>query len=188
MPSSTWVHSSDVQQIVFKLKPQSILDVGVGFGRWGFLLRELLDIFRGRYAREEWKTCIDGVEVFESYITPMHRYLYDKIMVGDAEKLVQGMAPNSYDVIILGDVLEHFEKEQGKDFLNGCCCVVKKAVIVCIPIGKGYPQGTVLGNVDETHRAVWEFVDFENDSRLKQLLKYKEKIKGRPYCVAVLGK
>ena len=35
------------------INPSSVLDVGAGFGRWGFLIREFLEVWIGRYAPED---------------------------------------------------------------------------------------------------------------------------------------
>ncbi len=32
-----------------ELQPRSVLDIGVGFGKWGFLAREYLDVNAERY-------------------------------------------------------------------------------------------------------------------------------------------
>ena len=53
MPTSFHHHISKMVDWVVRLQPRSILDIGVGFGKWGFLCREYLDIFQGRYARDD---------------------------------------------------------------------------------------------------------------------------------------
>jgi len=47
MPTSNWQNISYNIDLIRKIKPQSILDVGVGFGRWGILLREFLELWEG---------------------------------------------------------------------------------------------------------------------------------------------
>ena len=73
-----------------QLKPNSILDVGVGFGKiGGHLFREYTDILESesdpeRYDRKNWKVRIDGIEGFAAYITEMHRFIYNEIHLGNA--------------------------------------------------------------------------------------------------------
>src|SRR5437667_436455 len=89
MPSSRPNPIPTVIHLLRQLKPQSILDVGVGFGKWGHLFREYTDILEAerdpaRYERKNWRVKIDGIEGHASYLTEMHRYLYDEIHIGEA--------------------------------------------------------------------------------------------------------
>src|SRR5262245_23881925 len=82
MPSSRPNTIPTVIHLIRQLKPQSILDVGIGFGKWGHLFREYTDIHEAehepaRYERQNWRVRIDGIEGFARYVTPMHRYLYN---------------------------------------------------------------------------------------------------------------
>ena len=36
---------------IIQLQPKSVLDVGCGFGKWGYLCREYLDVFPGSPTR-----------------------------------------------------------------------------------------------------------------------------------------
>jgi len=186
MPSSTWVHTSTVQDLIWKYQPNSILDIGPGFGRWGFLCRELLDIFRGRVNPRHWKARIYCVEVFSDYITPIHDYIYDSIYRGCGLEFLRE-SKDVYDLVIAGDVLEHFTKENGKNLIDEVYSHVSKAAIFCVPLGDGYKQGKVCDNEFEEHKAVWELSDFTSDPRFVQpIFQCKERVKGRPYCVAVM--
>ena len=59
MPSSRPNTIPTVIHIVKQLRPSSILDVGVGFGKWGHLFREYTDIVAAR--RPEWLVLRRGV-------------------------------------------------------------------------------------------------------------------------------
>jgi len=166
-----------------------VLDVGVGFGRWGFICRELLDAFRGRVTKSEWKTKIVGLEIFPRYIERHQDYLYDKIIIDCALRYLEmsKYKEDRYDLIIAGDVLEHFKKSDGWKLINQLYARANKAVIFCVPIGTGYPQGTACGNDHEEHKSAWEVKDFELDPRFhKPVFTCKERIKQRPYAVAVM--
>ena len=62
MPVSTSVHLSHCLANIIRLEPRSILDVGCGFGTWGFLCRTYLDVFLERVQPEDWQVRIDGIE------------------------------------------------------------------------------------------------------------------------------
>ena len=121
MPSSRPTTIPVVIHLLRQLKPRSILDVGVGFGKWGHLFREYTDINEAerdpaRYQRENWQVRIDGIEGHAAYLTDLHRFLYNEIHVGDAAELLPRLP--RYDLIFLGDIIEHFEKEAGRRLLD----------------------------------------------------------------------
>src|SRR5881396_2107896 len=121
MPSSRPNTIPTVVHLVRQLKPKSILDVGIGFGKWGHLFREYTDILEAehdpaRYRRENWRVRIDGIEGHAAYLTEMHRYIYNTIHLGDARELVT--KADRYDLIFMGDILEHLEKKDGLQLLH----------------------------------------------------------------------
>src|SRR6266576_1439871 len=133
MPSSRPNIIPTVIHLVRQLRPRSILDVGVGFGKWGHLFREYTDILEAehdpaRYQRENWQVRIEGIEGHAAYLTPMHQYRYDRIHAGGAAVLMKARA--------------------------------NKAVIVSTP--KSEPaQEELCGNELERHRSLWRAEDFE---------------------------
>jgi hypothetical protein len=162
MPTSAFTHIPLVCHLVSELQPESILDVGVGFGKWGHLFREIVEISRSssdpqRYHRANWKGRLDGIEGFEPYVTEMHRFLYDKIHIGDMVQIMKGLP--QYDVIFMGDVIEHVAKPVGLDFLREALGHAKKAVIVTTPAYE-IEQHDVCGNPLEDHRSLWAASDF----------------------------
>src|SRR5881396_2814418 len=164
MPSSRPNTIPTVVHLLRQLKPQSILDVGVGFGKWGHLFREYTDIIEAehdpaRYQRKNWRIRIDGIEGHRAYLTAMHDYLYDKIYVGDAAELIQQL-PN-YDLIFLGDILEHLEKPAGIKLLQDAFARAGKAVIASTPKFET-EQPALCGNELERHRSLWSELDFRD--------------------------
>jgi hypothetical protein len=163
MPSSRPNTIPIVIHLLRQLKPQSILDVGVGFGKWGHLFREYTDINEAehdpaRYQRENWRVRIDGIEGHAAYLTPMHAFLYNKLHVGDAAALIHALP--RYDLIFLGDVIEHFEKVAGFELLEAACGRANKAVIVSTPRFET-EQEDLCGNELERHRSLWAEEDFK---------------------------
>ena len=162
MPSSRPNTIPTVIHLVRQLKPGSILDVGVGFGKWGHLFREYTDILEAerdpaRYRRENWQVRIEGIEGHAAYLTPMHQYLYDQIHVGDAALLMKSLV--NYDLIFLGDIIEHFEKAAGMALLQDALARANQAVIVSTPKYET-AQEDLCGNELERHRSLWSAEDF----------------------------
>ncbi len=160
MPSSQFNQISSVVEIMFALNPKSILDVGVGFGKYGVLSREYLEIKgekKGEY--KNFSRRIDGIEGFSDYITPLHKFIYNKIYVGDALKIVPELK-RRYDLILIIGTIEHFEKEDGKKLLK---MLLEKSdgVLVSTPKYTG-EQPAYYGNKYEVHRSQWTRKDFYN--------------------------
>ena len=162
MPSSRPTTIPSVIHLVRQLKPRSILDVGIGFGKWGHLFREYTDILEAegdpsRYERKNWQVRIDGIEGHAAYVTQMHRYLYNEIHLGDACELVKRLG--RYDLIFMGDMIEHLDKQAGTQLLRDGWEHCEKAVIVTTP---RYETGqtALCDNELERHRSLWTVKDF----------------------------
>jgi hypothetical protein len=162
MPSSRPTTIPVVIHLLRQLRPQSILDVGVGFGKWGHLFREYTDINEAerepnRYQRQHWQVRIDGIEGHAPYLTEMHRYLYNEVHVGDARSVLAGLP--IYDLVFLGDIIEHFDKPAGIDLLQLALEHAAKAVVVSTPKFET-DQENLCGNELERHRSLWAARDF----------------------------
>jgi len=158
MPVSISVHISTCVARIVAVQPTSVLDIGVGFGLWGFLCREYLDVFSGRVQPNEWQTRIDGIELFEPYIQTHQRALYSNILIGDVRTLAKNIKP--YDLIIAGDVIEHLDKDDAEDVLETLYEKANKALMVNIPLGSGWDHPEQYGNPGELHRSQWTAEDF----------------------------
>lgn len=162
MPSSRPNTIPTVIHLVRQIKPQSILDVGVGFGKWGHLFREYTDIQEAendpaRYQRKNWRIRIDGIEGFAGYLTEMHQYLYNEIHIGNAAELMKTLP--SYDLVFLGDIIEHFDKKTGLELLRNSVEKARKAVVISTPKYET-AQAELCGNELERHRSLWSEKDF----------------------------
>ncbi len=152
MPSSYPEQIPIIIDILMRLRPRSILDIGVGFGKYGFLAREYLEIWGKDTGYKDFKLRIDGVEPFNEYITPCHRYIYNNIYTTSALEFVNKQS-TSYDLVLLIDVLEHLEKKKGEMLLND---LLQKNRNVLISTPKIFHrQGAVYSNTYEVHRSLW---------------------------------
>ncbi|KPU27736.1 hypothetical protein TR13x_04245 [Caloranaerobacter sp. TR13] len=164
MPTSYHGQISLILDFVLHEKPNSILDIGIGFGKYGVLLRELLDISKERYEKKYWKIRIDGIEGYEHYSNPIYNYVYDNIIIGDVRKVIKNIK-NIYDIALLIDVLEHFEKEEGKQVLYDILKICK-VLIISVPAIPA--DQTYLDNDLEIHKSVWLPKDFQ-DYKVKKV-------------------
>lgn len=173
MPTSDPRVISGACREIFLMNPKTVLDIGVGFGKWGVMSREYTDIWNQRFYPNEWLTTIIGVEVHPKYSNPVWD-VYSRILIGEASKVLKGICagdydredpkdidsciipPKNYDLAIMIDVLEHFEKEQGQKFLDlvmGMCD--NFLVSYC-----NSEQKDVRDNKYEDHLSIWSDEDF----------------------------
>lgn len=108
-----------------------ILDVGPGYGAYGKLLNKTYKI--------------DCVEIFEKYISDYSlSSIYNNVHVGD----ICEFDYSKYDLIIMGDVLEHINTERAIELIENMSQSGKR-LVVAVPYE--YPQGEWGGNVYEAH-------------------------------------
>ena len=155
MPTSDYHQISDVLHVIDQVRPARVLDVGVGFGKWGFLCREILDVYYERLQPESWTTVVDGVEIHEPYRNPTWALAYNQIYIGDVRALLPALG--QYDLILCCDVIEHFTKPDGIALIDG---LLEHAPLLIITTPAGYaPQGAAYGNEHETHLSSWSRSD-----------------------------
>lgn len=156
MPSSHTYQINEIMELVVLTDPKSILDIGAGFGKYGVLCYERLNLWWTNDYNNK-KVTIDGIEVFPGYLTPIHKFIYDRIYVDNAFTALKNI-DKSYDLILLIDVLEHFEREEGEEIIRQCLKKGKN-LIVSTPKSIG-AQGDAFGNIHETHLTQWNKEDF----------------------------
>ncbi len=160
MPSSFPEAIPLILSFLMGLKPKSILDVGIGFGKWGLLFREYLDLnvqgcsdegFDGKRRLIR----IDGLEAYAPYVGEHQQAIYDTIYIGEALSELPGLDP--YDVA--SDLLGHFTKEEGWAFVIEASAKAHQGVLLVTPAIE-FEQGPVFGNPYEIHRSAWTPADF----------------------------
>lgn len=157
MPSSQPRQLNEITDLIILTDPQKLLDIGVGFGKYGFLSREYLEMWNSGNEYLQWTRQIDGIEAFQSYLTPVHEKIYNTIFQGDAMNILPSLN-DRYDLILLIDVLEHFSYGDGLKILEQCrrC---SSNIIISVPKVMSV-QGEVYGNPYETHKYNWKPKDF----------------------------
>jgi len=153
MPSSHPMQINEIVNLMITLNPKSLLDIGVGFGKFGFLAREYLELWDGRDVYGDWQRRVDGIEAHAAYITPLQRQIYNDIRIGDARQILPQIQ-HRYDLVMLVDVIEHFSLEDGMAILRQCLRVGRNLVVVT-PRNFN-PQQDAFGNPFERHQFHWK--------------------------------
>ena len=158
MPTSRYNHVVPVLNCITKHIQRDtdirILDIGVGFGKYGFLLREWFDIRKNRYPKKEWRNTIHGVDIWKPYITPAHRYIYDGFYIGDICDVVDGIKEN-YDVILTLEILEHIDKERGRELVKKIVSFTNELCIFSFPRTLNPRANNEWENPYERHVSLW---------------------------------
>lgn len=158
MPTSHHYQISKIIDLIMKIKPKSILDIGVGFGKYGVLCREFLELWDKRQEYNKFIRKIDGIEAFKEFITPLHKYIYDDIYIGNAFEIIDDIN-HKYDLILLIDVLEHFDKDIGIKFINKLK-KKGKSILISTPKIVGLQKNS-FSNIYESHRSSWTKKELE---------------------------
>ena len=162
MPFSQSSQISTIIGFIEKVNPLSMLDVGIGMGQYGFLARnnlEQINLFSvegplaSQKSKQEWRVRIDGIEGYATYLTPVHEYAYNRIMIGEALELLREVGDNTYDLVLAVDILEHFTKPDGLIFLSELKRITRQAVLVSTP--KEFHSQEIEANPYENHRSHW---------------------------------
>jgi SAM-dependent methyltransferase len=157
MPSSHHHQLNEILELIIGTRPQKLLDIGTGYGKYGFLAREYLEVWDKDTPYGTHRRQIDGIEAFEPYLTPLHHQIYDTIYTGNALDVLPRITEH-YDLILMIDVFEHFTREDGLKVLAECRRCGRN-ILISVPKIMSV-QEEVFGNPFETHRYNWSWKDF----------------------------
>ena len=155
MPVSATVFDQHVTALIQLMKPASVLDIGPGAGKYGAIIKLLRE--HGLAVES-----LAAVEIDPTYIEDYKlRDIYDVVQQGDAADLPDVGPDAAWDLVILGDVLEHFRKSRGVDLIDYLYYRTKYIVLV-VPID--YVQGAWQGHHAEAHISTGYAADFARDT------------------------
>ncbi|HLZ77094.1 class I SAM-dependent methyltransferase [Phenylobacterium sp.] len=151
MPYSAPVFDQHVAALIARMKPASVLDIGPGAGKYGRMIKAL------REGGAEIGS-LTAVEIDASYVERFKLgEVYDDIQLADASAMPDVDPDGHWDLVILGDVLEHFRKSRGADLID-YLYYRTKYIIVVVPID--FIQGAWEGHHAEAHISTWYASDF----------------------------
>lgn len=133
---SQWINENTIGS-------QIVVELGAGF------FRRLADVNNSVIKRI-------GIEIYEPYIKNATYNNCIKIH-GDALKYNEYVTENDYDTVLLVDILEHFNMEDGLNLINRLKKDFKK-ILLMLPVGKFEQNEDVTGHEGhefQTHRSYW---------------------------------
>lgn len=165
MPFSNCEQITPIATEIRRFRPNSVLDVGCGVGLYGMLCRVFLDLYDDESFMlklqdplgKNWQVRIDGIEGTPDYLPFIPGWVYDDVYCGNALDRLAELEDGTYDLVLALAIIEHFDRDQGIEFLNHLKRVGRR-VILSVP-KKVMPQ-SVPGCPYETHRSEWSQQDF----------------------------
>ena len=119
-----------------------VLDVGPGSGTYGKMVREVLE-----------PTQLMAIEVWAPWVERFHLdEIYDEVTIADI-KFVHPDRRSNFDLVIIGDVIEHMQKHEAELILHQLIRD-NRMVIISFPV-LHLEQNAYEGNTFETHVDHW---------------------------------
>ena len=160
-----------IVNLLSQLKPASVLDVGKGFGKYGFLLHEYWGIDSAirpdphRRLIEQSRVAVDAVESNLNYLWPHIDHFYRDVFKGRIEVLYKTLP--SYDLILMIDVIEHLSKSDGLGVVKHFLAAGSQFVIAT---PRDFFQQELFESPDEHHVSHWTprdlrglgYLDYQN--------------------------
>lgn len=125
-----------------------VLDIGAGAGKYGRMVKEA----HPGAALTAYETEGEYVERFKL------REIYSAVHVAPAIDLLSDMQAPPWDLVIIGDVLEHMRRSVGLDLLH---FLVYRARYMWIQWPMRYIQDALDGHTSECHISVWTEPDIK---------------------------
>jgi len=159
-----------ILQAVEEINPKSVLDIGAGMGKFGLLIREQYLSSKAEKGELEPvdNIVIDAVEDTKYLITDRMRGIYNYVF--EHSILDLDFDPCNYDLMLLIDVVEHWEKQVGLDLLNRL--TKKSAVLISTPKRVGMYKEHFYGD-PRHHISQWVQEDFSDN--FKDIKVYESK-------------
>lgn len=161
MPFSDAQGKDVILSWVKEINPRTVLDIGPGAGAYSDLLREHVNAWQ-----------FNALEVWEPYIGKFNlRQKYDHVTVGDIRTVNKDVI-ESYDLVIIGDVIEHMTKDEARSALLTLTrphFFQNYNLIISFPV-LHLDQGDYEGNPYEAHVDHWTFdemVEFCKENNLR---------------------
>lgn len=174
MASSFYDQIPDVINIARNLNPKFVLDIGKGFGKYGFLFHEYFGIDASKKIdhkssmMQQSNLQMDAIEVDDTLMLPHLSHFYDKVHFGDVFKLAPNISKR-YDLVLMIDVVEHLEKQQTLNLIKK---FVQDGSVVLIATPIEYFNQHLYESVYEEHISHWTLNDFKGMGELQ--VQYKD--------------
>lgn len=161
MASSFLSQVPTIIYLISQIRPKSILDIGKGFGKYGFLIHEYIGIDNQKKLNptqtlnQQSNIRIDAVEIDDQLLLPHLDQFYNKVYFGNILEMYPELI--NYELILLVDVIEHLEKNDAIKMLQFYS--EKKIKLIIATPSKFFDQHLYDSKYEE-HISYWNLNDF----------------------------
>jgi hypothetical protein len=154
MPFSAGLFDATVKRMLLACRPDTVLDIGPGAGKYGKMLREV----EAELGKHITATCveIDKPRVIDAFSLEA---LYDHVINDDAINIIRRFPAITGDLVIMGDFIEHLTKSAGRDLIEFLQYRFRHIFLV-IPID--WISYDWHGHAQESHVSIWLPHDFQS--------------------------
>lgn len=149
-----------ILQAVQEIQPKKVLDIGAGMGKFGLLIRE--QYLSDKAVRGELEPVddivIDAVEDTKYLLTDRMKGIYNFVWDRDIFNCYYNL--ENYDVILMIDILEHWEKQKAIELLK--ILVKKGSLLISTPKRTKMYTKHFYGD-PRHHISQWTEEDFKNN-------------------------
>ena len=159
MPIGSYSSFRDVMRQVLMYSPKSILDLGIGHGINGAGIRNWLNVgIKDNYKA----TKLIGVEGFAQYKSALWE-CYDEVHTCAIQYFLSSDS-RAFDCVLMTDVLEHFDKDEGYAVIAKIVdkVLASGGILIISTPAVWIEQGAAYGNEFERHKSLWNYSDFTN--------------------------
>lgn len=148
MPYSSPIFDKSMEDILRLLKPETLLDLGAGAGKYGRLAKKIDSSIKST-----------AIEIEKDYVEKFNlSSIYDEVWNVSVMDLISPQYYDStFDVVIIGDIIEHLKKTDGIDLIN---FLIYRCSWIIIEFPYRYVQNSVDGYQSEAHISAWAESDF----------------------------
>ncbi len=147
--------------VISKICGKRILDVGCGYGKWGFLANKHFWNTKNGNAKE--KPFVTGLDIYAPNLRSLAQYrIYDELVQGNAASLP--IQDKSFDTVLAIEIIEHLKQDEGYRLLKELERVATKCIIISTPNKKCFRKGIEDANgfnAHETHVSAWKIKTFK---------------------------
>ena len=147
MPTSQLTQLHEIVNFVDFFKFRRLLDAGIGFGQYGFMLRQHV-----ANSFDLQVMTIDGIEGYAPYITDLQRHLYNHIYTERVEEVLPVLADKTYECALLIDVLEHLHVATAREVVTQ---LRRVAPVVLLSTPMDWREQVSASNPLENHVSFW---------------------------------
>lgn len=164
MPYSSFIFDNAIAEIVKLVRPKTFLDLGAGAGKYGSMVKEINPSIE-----------TIAVEIEKDYVEKFNlRSIYNQVWNISVADIVQPKYFDSiFDIVMVGDILEHLKKSEGIDLLN---FLIYRCRWVIVEFPHRYMQHSVNGYTSEAHISIWTENDFLSFERTRMYAKDTQRL------------